>query len=209
VAAAALALFAWLAVCVSRGAPAFDSTIRGGVHSLASPVLTWAMRGITLLGSEWLLIPFGLLAVWRLAATGRKHAAALLAVSALGGEALTQILKAMFHRSRPEAYFGLNNPENYSFPSGHTIAACCFWGVLAAILAARSKSGWAKRALYALGMALAAAVGFSRVYLGMHYPSDVLAGYAVAAIWLAAMREGYGVWLRRGSRRGKPIRSEC
>lgn len=194
----ALVLFAWIAVEVLRGQGAeFDGAVRDAVHAWASPGLTWAMRGITQLGSVWFLGGAGLLVVWRLAATGRRHAAILLAGTALGSEALNQILKVAFHRTRPQAFFGLTSPANYSFPSGHAITACCFWGVLAAILAARSRSGWAKAGLWTAASILAALVGFSRVYLGVHYPTDVLAGYALAVIWVAVVRAGYAVWLRR------------
>jgi undecaprenyl-diphosphatase len=193
----ATVLFAWIAVQVLTGqGAAFDSAVRGAVHVRASVGLTCAMLWITQLGSSWFLIPAGLLAVWRLVATGRKHAAILLAGTALGSEGLTQVLKAVFHRTRPQAYFGLISPANYSFPSGHAITACCFWGVLAAILAARARSLRVKAGLWILASALAALVGFSRVYLGMHYPTDVLAGYALAVIWVAAVRAGYAVWLR-------------
>ena len=197
-AALALILFAWIAIEVVRGQEgAFDGAVRDAVHSWASPRLTWAMSGITQLGSTAFLVCAGLLAVGLLAAVGRERAAVLLAGTALGSEALTQILKLVFHRARPEAFFGLVSPATYSFPSGHAITACCFWGVLAGILAARSRSGWVRAGLWTLASALAALVGFSRVYLGVHYPTDVLAGYAVAVLWVAAVRAGYAVWLRR------------
>jgi undecaprenyl-diphosphatase len=194
----ALMLFVWIAVTVLRGqGAAFDGAVRNAVHAWASPRLTWVMRGVSQLGEAPFLIGAGLLVVWRLAASGRKRAAVLLAGTVLGSEALTQILKLVFHRPRPEAFFGLPNPEMYSFPSGHAITSCCFWGVLAAILAARSRSLWVKAGLWTLASVLAALVGFSRVYLGVHYPTDVLAGYALAVVWVAVVRARYAVWLRR------------
>ena len=194
----ALALFAWIATEVASGrGAAFDEAVRSAIHVRASPVVTCAVLWITQLGSGWFLIPFAVLVVWRLGAAGRKHAAILLAGTALGSEALTQILKLVFHRARPQAYFGMVSPANYSFPSGHAITACCFWGVLAAILAARARSGGVKAVLWISASTLALLVGFSRVYLGVHYPTDVLAGYALGVIWVLAVRAGYAVWLRR------------
>jgi undecaprenyl-diphosphatase len=197
-AAAALIAFAWLAHGALRERTAgLDAAVRNAVHAWATPGLTFAMLCATQLGSGPFLIGVGALAIWRLAAAGRKHAALLLAVAALGGEALDQILKLCFHRPRPEAFFGLMDPSTYSFPSGHALTATCFYGALAALLAARTRPLAAKAGLWALAAALAALIGLSRVYLGVHYPSDVLAGYAAAVVWLAAVRAGYGVWRRR------------
>jgi len=189
----AAALFlAWIANQVRLGRTAeFDAAVRNAVHGWASPGLTFAMKGVTQLGFAPVFIAAGLLAVWRLAAAGRRRAAVFLAVSSLGGEALVQILKLLIHRPRPEAFFGYPVPPNYSFPSGHATMACCLYGVLCAILAARLRSHFAKTLVWALAVALAASIGFSRVYLGVHYPSDVLGGYAVAAAWIAAVRAGY------------------
>jgi undecaprenyl-diphosphatase len=198
-AAGALLVFAWLANGALRGeAAAFDAAVRNAVHAWATPGLTFAMLCATQLGSAPFLIGAGALAVWRLAVAGRRRAAVLLAVAALGGEALDQILKLCFHRPRPEAFFGLTVPPTYSFPSGHALTATCFYGVLAALLAARTRPLAGKAGLWALAAALAALIGLSRVYLGVHYPSDVLAGYSAAVVWLAAVRAGYGMWRRRG-----------
>ena len=198
-------VFAWLAHGALRGeAAAFDAAVRNAVHAWATPGLTFAMLCATQLGSAPFLLVVGALAIWRLAAAGRKHAALLLGVAALGGEALDQILKLCFHRPRPEAFFGLTVPPTYSFPSGHALTATCFYGLLAALLAARMRPVAAKAGLWALAAALVALIGLSRVYMGVHYPSDVLAGYAAAVVWVAAVRAGYGVWLRRGQRGTAP-----
>ncbi len=201
----ALLFLGWIANEVRMGrTAAFDAAVRNAVHGWASPGLTAAMKGVTQLGSTPVFIGAGLLAAWRLAAAGRKRAMVLLAASSLGGEALVQILKLLFQRPRPEAFFGYPVPSNYSFPSGHATMACCLYGVLAAILAARLRSHFARASLWSLAAALAASIGFSRVYLGVHYPSDVLGGYAAAAIWIAAVRAGYVVWLRREGNRAGP-----
>ena len=196
--AVALALFAWLARKVQRGEDLrFDQLVRDGVHSWASPQLTYAMRGFTQLGEPWFLIVAGLTLIWRLLATGRKRAAMLVVVTAIGAEALDVFLKLLFHRPRPEAFFGYPAPLSYSFPSGHAIWAGCFFGVLAAILTTRIRSRWKQAAIWGAAALLAGLTGLSRVYLGVHYPSDVLAGYAAAIAWVAALRLSYGVWPRK------------
>src|SRR5258706_9278731 len=160
------------------------------------------MRRVTLLGSELVLVPWGALITGRLMAVGRRHAAVLLIIAALGGEALNQVLKQVFGRPRPdEAFFGYTMPQSHSFPSGHALVSCCFFGALAAILTRRMKPGVVNYAIWACAALLAALIGFSRVYLGVHHASDVLAGYWAAIVWVVAVRAGYGFWLRR--RRGK------
>jgi undecaprenyl-diphosphatase len=197
-AVAALALFGWLARDVLRNQTIrFDAAVRDAVHSLASPGLTAFFRTVTWLGSELFLVPFGALVVWRLAAAGRRHAAVLLVLAAAGGEVLDQILKLAFHRGRPASFFGYPLPESYSFPSGHSMVSVCFFGVLAALLTVRMESRARRAAVWAAAAVLALIVGLSRVYLGVHYPSDVAAGYCAAIIWVATVRAGYVMWLRR------------
>jgi undecaprenyl-diphosphatase len=189
VAALALILFAWLAREVVRGdAMRLDAPIREAVHARSSPALTAVMRGVSLCGSEVVLVPLGLILVWWLVAAKRRRAAVVFAVAALGAEGLDQAMKLLFHRPRPEPFFGLASPITHSFPSGHAMVSCCFFGVLAAILAARQPSRIKRMAIFAAAALLVALMGFSRVYLGYHYPTDVVAGYAAAAIWLAAIK---------------------
>jgi membrane-associated phospholipid phosphatase len=180
---AAAVFFAWLAIEVAGGhTMGFDMAVRGAVHRWASPTLTYAMRGVTRLGEAWFLISLGLLLAAILVRRGRTRSAIALASAAVGAEVWVQILKAIVHRVRPDAFFGLPQPENYSFPSGHAMTSACFYGALAAILAA----GSARKAVYwAGGVAAPLLIGFSRVYLGVHYPTDVLGGYAAAVVWLA------------------------
>jgi undecaprenyl-diphosphatase len=191
VAALALILFVWLAREVTRGdAMRLDTPIRNAVHARSSPPLTAAMRGVSLFGSEVCLVPLGVILVWWLVAAKRRRAAVVFAVAALGAEALDQIMKLLFNRPRPDPFFGLASPITHSFPSGHAMVSCCFFGVLAAILASREPSRLKRMAIFAAAAILVALMGFSRVYLGFHYPTDVLAGYAAAVVWLAVVRWG-------------------
>ena len=201
-AAAAVLLFGWLAGAVLRGQTInFDNTIRDAVHAWASPRTTTLMRVITELGAPEVLVPLAAVFVWWLAAGRRTRAARAFVLAALGAEALDQVLKLVFQRARPKAFFGYAQPLSYSFPSGHAIVSLCFYGVAAAILTARMSSRAGRIAIWAFAGLLAAAIGFSRVYLGVHYPSDVLAGYAGGVIWVAAVRIGYTLRLRQANAR--------
>ena len=132
-AAAALVLFGWLARDVLRHQTIrFDATVRDALHSAASPGLTAFFRTVTWLGSELFLVPFGAVVVWRLAVTGRRHAAALFVLAAAGAEVLDEILKLAFHRGRPTSFFDYPLPGTYSFPSGHSMLSACFFGLAAA-----------------------------------------------------------------------------
>jgi undecaprenyl-diphosphatase len=201
-AASALLLFAWLAWQVLRHETIqFDAAIRDGLHAHATPDLTLTFRVLTYLGSELFLVPFVLFVVWRLLRAGRRHAAVLLLLASAGGELLDTLLKLAVRRTRPEVFFGLVEPDTYSFPSGHSMLSACIFGVTAAILTTRMTSRSKQGAIWAGAAALALIIGISRIYLGVHYPSDVAAGYAAAIIWVAAVRAGYGMWIRRRASR--------
>lgn len=178
-AVAGLLVFAALAYAVVRGGDlGFDLPVRAAVHGWTFPALTAAMRAFTQLGSEYFLLPLAAVLAWRLEKRMERQAAYLLVVGSLSAEAVLQLLKALIHRPRPELFFGLVPAETYSFPSGHAFVPAVFFGILASILGAGTR--W--RAAVA---GLAALLGFSRVYLGYHYPSDVVAGWALAVLWLA------------------------
>ncbi|HLK69657.1 MAG TPA: phosphatase PAP2 family protein [Bryobacteraceae bacterium] len=194
----ALVFFGWLTRYVLEGeSDRFDETVRDAVHSLATPELTSAMRAVTECGSPFVLITMGVLVAWWLYKLGRTRAAAIFVVACVGAEALSETLKLAFHRKRPEAFFGFVEPHSYSFPSGHSVMSACFYGIVAAILTVRMKSKAARIATWTGAALLALGIGFSRIYLGVHYPTDVLAGYAAALIWVGSVRAGYEIWLRR------------
>ena len=203
-AAAALLFFAWLAQQVRHaGTQQVDERIRMLVHADASPALTAAMRGFSLIGQPAVLITLGARVMFWLVRTGRVRTALLFALTVAGAEVLDQLLKLLFHRPRPATFFGLAEPMGYSFPSGHSLVSFAFFGALAVAAAARTESR--TRWLYYIGAAIPiAAIGLSRIYLGMHYPSDVLGGWAAAAVWLFSVtlawrwRDGDGAFGGRG-----------
>jgi undecaprenyl-diphosphatase len=195
-----LLLFAWLATEVFRKSTvAFDAAVRDGVHAWASPGLTAFFRTVTMFGSHLFLVPLGAVVIWRLAAAGRKRAAIVFLIAAAGGEALDSTLKVLFRRPRPEVFFGYTAPSTYSFPSGHAMLSACFYGVLAAMITQRLESRGQRAATWAAAATAAVVIGVSRIYLGVHYPSDVVAGYAAAIVWVFSVREGYRMWLRRAN----------
>jgi undecaprenyl-diphosphatase len=181
--AAALAFLLQAYWVLAGHSTAFDQEIRDAVHGWESPLATQALLTITMLGSELVMLPLGVVVVWRLAAAGRGRQAIGLAAAGLGAELVSQLLKLAFHRPRPPVFFELAPAETYSFPSGHAFAASAIYGLLAVGLIEmypQRRTGIAAGAVL-----LALLLGFSRVYLGYHYPSDVLAGWTCALAWLA------------------------
>lgn len=124
---------------------------------------------------------------------------AALVSSVLGGVLLNRLLKYAFHRPRPHFDDPILTLTSYSFPSGHTMTATVLYGVLAAYLVSRTRD-WRCRALVILSAGLLIGlVGFSRIYLGAHYLSDVLGAMAEGLAWLSlCLTAVHSVWRQRG-----------
>jgi undecaprenyl-diphosphatase len=187
IAAAALFVFGWLAEEMLEGdTRQFDALVRTAVHQLATPGLTRLMQVFSFFGSVVAVTAMCLAAICVSLYYGRTRTAVMLAITMAGVAALDVVLKHAFHRPRPVAFFGAT-PSSYSFPSGHALGSLCFYGMLAAILAGRARTRGAKFCVWMAAALLVGMIGFSRIYLGVHYPSDVIAGYCAAAVWLGAV----------------------
>jgi undecaprenyl-diphosphatase len=187
IAATALFVFGWLAEEMLEGdTQQFDTLVRTAVHHLATPGLTRLMQVFSFLGSVAAVTTMCLVAICVSLYYRRTRTAAMLAITMLGVAALNVALKFAFHRPRPVAFFGAT-PSSYSFPSGHALGSLCFYGILAAILAARVRGRGAKFCVWISALFLIGMIGFSRIYLGVHYPSDVIAGYCAATVWVGAV----------------------
>jgi undecaprenyl-diphosphatase len=183
-----LLLFSWLAEeVVKQGSDRLDSSIRFLVHQQASPLLTAIMRFVTDLGN-WpviLLGTLGLLFIFWYRRDG-DHSCLLL-VTMLGAGILDGVLKLAFHRPRPDPFFAAK-PSTYSFPSGHALISLCFYGLIAGTLSLQLHKHWQRAVVWCAAGLIVGLIGLSRIYLGVHWPSDVLAGYAAALIWMGAVR---------------------
>ena len=186
IAVLSLFLFAWIAESVSHEQTKnFDLAVRMRIHGYASPNVTKTMIAISFLGGDGLTVAAIVAAVvfvyfrW-------LRATLWLVVTILGAMVLDVSLKYAFHRTRPTPFFG-PLPHSYSFPSGHALFSFCFYGVLAGLLAGRTRSQLARILIWTLAAVLVTAIGLSRIYLGVHYPSDVIAGYLAATLWVTAL----------------------
>lgn len=199
----ALFVFGWLADEMLEGDTlAFDHRVRDATHAIASPGLTEILRVVSRVGGPSVLGVLGAI----LAAVFVWHrwwrGAIVMLVAMIGAGALDTALKLAFRRTRPTPYFGYPLPESYSFPSGHALFAFCFFTAGAALLAPRLQHPALRVLVWAVAAALVVAIGFSRIYLGVHYPSDVLAGYAVGLLWSSVLIVGDRMAHVRAKRRG-------
>jgi len=181
-----LFLFTRLASEMREGETAsFDNAVRGWVHQFASPGMTQAMRFISLLGYDILLAELAIAIVIFLR-IGWRRAAIWLSVTMAGSVLLDMTLKHVFQRQRPVPYFG-DAPHSYSFPSGHALSSFCFYSVMAGLIVDRVERLSVRVFVGVMAGAVVLAIGISRIYLGVHYPSDVVAGYIAAAMWVSTM----------------------
>ncbi|HKB70211.1 MAG TPA: phosphatase PAP2 family protein [Thermoanaerobaculia bacterium] len=180
----AFTLLARAAARLPHGGP-LDQRIERGVHARLPAAAFALLRAVSFFGST-IFIVAGCLAValvlGRMGARRRLHAF-LLAI--IGAVVWVQLFKRLFHRARPDLFDPLANAIGFSFPSGHSALAAAFFGSVAGLAAASSKRGRHAAVYLACGVAAVFLVGFSRVALGVHWPTDVLAGWAVGFGWLA------------------------
>jgi undecaprenyl-diphosphatase len=171
-----------------------DQALQSWVHGFVRPWLTEVMSVLSWIGSPVVLTPAVTLAAvwmwWR----GRKDDAVLLAAAALGGLALDEVMKLHFKRLRPDLPWAFVHEHSFSFPSGHSVLAMVLCGVIVYKTQDKLPGKWAKAALTAGAFLMVVGIGVSRVYLGVHYPSDVAGGYFVGAVWLAAV-VGSDLWV--------------
>jgi undecaprenyl-diphosphatase len=191
-AALALLIFSWLGREISTGVtPAADQHLRESVRAYAAPWLTQLMIAASWYGGPTWLVPIGIVLAVGFFARRWYRGAILVIVTLAGAGLLNGLLKQTFARARPAAFFlEYPLPASPSFPSGHAFFAASFLGGVAALLSGRIRSPLLRVLVWVVAVTLILLVGFSRVYLGVHYPSDVFAGYAAAIGWVAAVAFG-------------------
>jgi undecaprenyl-diphosphatase len=142
-------------------------------------------------GAPIRLLPLGLAAAAVFLIRGWRRGAVLVLVTVGGAGALNLGLKTLFGRARPEAFFDQYPvPESFSFPSGHALFAACFFGGLAVLASHRLNSRVAEIVVWLICLSLILLIGVSRIYLGVHYPTDVLGGFAVGVVWVMSVALG-------------------
>ncbi|HEX5282290.1 MAG TPA: phosphatase PAP2 family protein [Micropepsaceae bacterium] len=154
-------------------------------RTIGPPWLSETMRDFTSLGSISVLALFTATVAGYWLLTGRRRAAALLVAAMIGTLVMNDLLKLAFDRPRPDAILQSARVFSSGFPSGHAALSLAFY--LSAARLAGSATRDARRFLLYLAGSIVLVIGFSRLYLGVHYPSDVLAGWCVGGVWVLAV----------------------
>ena len=182
----------------------FDETLglRLQKQREASPLTRAVLVGVTELGSVPAMAGLALFVALILLVRRQRLLAIVWLIAPAGGGLLDMALKRFFERDRPPFHDPAIQTTTLSFPSGHSMGSVVGYGLLAYLLVLVLPSRWARLAVV-LGLGLLVlAIGFSRVYLGAHYVSDVLGGFAVGGFWLAACISGLEA-IRRKPRQPK------
>ena len=162
----------------------WDALAERWVHRRVTPAGTHFFHALTQLGNSTFIL---LMAAAIAPALWRQRALFVGWITAFaGGIGLEYLFKAIVQRRRPPFAEAVIHDTSYSFPSGHAMASMVGYVMLAYLIV--RLTGWAgrrRRLVYAGAAVLIGAIGLSRIYLGVHYPSDVLAGYAAAGAWVA------------------------
>jgi undecaprenyl-diphosphatase len=165
----------------------FDSSIRYTMRQIQSPMWMQLFLAVTRLGSTLVLAIIGCTAGIIFIALRWFRPLLLLIVVMCGQAALHHGFKLLYARPRPPSLINYPTVESFSFPSGHAVSSLCLYGTLAWIVASSLENTAAKAGIGIFAAVLIFLIGMSRVYIGVHYPTDVIAGFAAAAIWTAAV----------------------
>ncbi|HLH22208.1 MAG TPA: phosphatase PAP2 family protein [Chloroflexota bacterium] len=192
----ALYLFAALAYEVMRQqTDLLDLGVLAWLQQFKSPALDALAWAVSLMGSQAVAVLVVVLGVVY-ALRGRWGAAVGLVLVTGGAQLLNDVLKGEFHRVRPAPVLGMIPVQAFSFPSGHAMVSAAFYGFLA-YLSWRVLRGWWRTASTLALLALVLAIGLSRLYLGVHYLTDVLAGYLAGFVWADTVILGSRLLARR------------
>ena len=169
----------------------YDAGISRWLLSLATEDGTQFFYLITLLGSSWFIAIASLLMSAWLASRKQWFQIGALSLSVGGGVLLNILLKNFFLRPRPDFPNAFYHESGYSFPSGHAMLSVLFYGMTAYLIASQSLSWKMQIRLWITAITLSLLIGFSRIFLGVHFLTDVLGGWAAGTVWLVVCMGTY------------------
>jgi membrane-associated phospholipid phosphatase len=179
-----------------------NTAILLGIHAHDTPTLDRIALMITNLGSVYGIAILGLLLATGLLLSKRYVDFMTLLAVLIGAGVLVGTFKLLFHQARPQVFVPLAPEHDYSFPSGHSLSSFCLWGFFAWWIVSMGHRDVWRWLLAILGLSIAVLVALSRLYIGVHWPTDVIAGMLLAFMWIAVCVVGQH-WLTRHARREK------
>ena len=186
----ATGLFAWLWDQVEDkdpGATWLDHAVSAALHGSQAPALTSVAVALAHLGGPVVMITVAALAALAGLVFPRLRAMAWsVPLAVAGAGALVECAKLVFERPRPTFFEPLIAARGYSFPSGHSLVAMVLYGLLGYLICTTVRSKPARAAVAVVAALLIVSIGLSRIYVGVHYPTDVLAGWTAGVPWLIA-----------------------
>jgi undecaprenyl-diphosphatase len=163
----------------------FDTKVIAAVQGLETPFLTHVMKFFTFIGSTPLVITISIVILFSLyKVLHHRSEITLFVVLLVGSAILNTLLKLAFHRQRPTLH-RLIEETSYSFPSGHSMGAFSLYAGLAFLLWRHLPTQTARYTVIAVSIFMILAIGISRIYLGVHFPSDVIGAYCASGCWFA------------------------
>jgi membrane-associated phospholipid phosphatase len=161
---------------------AFDQTVLLGIHQFANPTLDRIMLAITNIGNPHTMVAISGITLAILLWRRYYQEAKIFVVDCLGGVILSYGLKMVFSKQRPNLWQSAIEETSFSYPSGHALGSTILYGFLAYILATRYPQF--ALLIYTGAVLLIGAIGLSRLYLGVHWPTDIVAGYSIGFLWV-------------------------
>jgi undecaprenyl-diphosphatase len=194
-----------------------DLAVQATVHSWTNPGLTRLMLFLTWAGSIQVFIPTLILALIVLLTIGEKEqgrrlirkrqTSGIFGVAIGGALLLNEFFKAHFHRARPKLSWTIGHEPTFSYPSGHALFSFVLYGLIAYTVLGRHSPLRRRLPVALAAMTITFGIGLSRIYLGLHWPTDVLAGYITAAVWLSGTIFIDRQWTRQAHRLAHPRKS--
>ncbi|MBI4409071.1 MAG: phosphatase PAP2 family protein [Gemmatimonadetes bacterium] len=187
----AVAVFTLGARIVMAGATqSFDERVLEWIAGLRRPWLDAAMVEVTTLGDGFVVMTMVVISSLFLWLTRHHYSVYLLLIGVFGGHLLNSLLKQLYERPRPSIVQWATDVHSASFPSGHAMTALIAYGSIAYLVGRLEPTPRLRRATWIVGILLIASVGASRMYLGVHYPSDVLGGFLAGLAWTIFVAAG-------------------